>query len=584
MGAVRILLPLPRMLARAGLGVGGPVLGAALLRCLTPGLFLAWQRSPARRLAWSEEAVTVYRALVLRGGPRRRNRDGLARALVQYADALYLSDRNEDALAAADESLAVVGARMTQTQTAYALRVRTLVLAELGRLDEALEAAWQCVEAYRDAVPRGRDKSLGSHVGALRIQASVLGSMGRVEESVVLYMECAMLLRAMPLWKVLLRTLKVQIRVLIELAGGLRSLGRYEEAIEAGIDAHWWTDQVTPWFYPDILQLRAQLLTDLAWCHWKTGDLPRARESAEGAVTVCRTLVQRTPDTGEHRLVLALESRAFVAGGRGVAPSGSLDRNEQADPQRLADLQELSDLCVRLAVTDPAVYEPLLAGTLDELAYCHGQRGAHRQAVEAAERSVAVYRRAARRDPQEYEPELARTLANLVIERRHVDVVDDTVAHAREAVAITRRLAETDWDAYQSLTAQRLALLARSLRRIGDDEQALACYDEAESILRDLMEADHKSRKGLLAAILTDLADTLGATAESHLTASRFDDAVSALRHLLALTRRTDLTAVHAACLTAFAHARTLAPDEIRRAWQSTTTDPFPSFVYRASS
>ncbi|WP_326581888.1 tetratricopeptide repeat protein [Streptomyces sp. NBC_00481] len=579
MGAVRILLPLPRTLARAGVGVGGPLLGAALLRCLTPGLFLLWQRPPARRLAWSAEAVAVYRALLSRGGPRRRNCDGLARALVHYADALYLTDQYDDALAAADESLAVPGARMSQTQTAYALRVRTLVLAEMGRLDEALETARQCVAAYRDAVPRGRDKSLGSLAGALRIQAWVLGTMGRVEESVALYMECAALLRAMPLLKVLLRTLKVQVRVLIELTGGLRTLGRYEEAIAAGTDAQWWAADVTPWFYPDILQLRAQLLTDLAWCHWRTGDPSRARESAERAVTVCRELVERTPDIGEPRLALALQSRAYLGGGRAVSPAA-----EQSDPQKLADLQELSDLCARLTVTDPGAFEPMLACALDDMAYCHGQSGAHRQAVEATERSVAVYRRAARRDPQEYEPELARTLANLVIRKRQVDVLDDTVAHAREALAITRRLAETDQDPYQSLTAQRLGILARSLRRTGDDEQALACYDEAETILRDLMETDPGFDMGSLTAVLTDLADTLRSTAESHLTTGHFDDAVSALRRLLALTRRTDQTAVHAACLTAFAHARGSAPDEIKRAWQAGTTDPFPSFVYRAPS
>lgn len=128
MGAVRILLPVPRTLARAHVGLGGPLLGAALLRCLTPGLFLIRQRPPERLLAWSEEAVAVYRTL--HEGPRRRSGDGLALALVLYANALYVAGRYEEALAASDESRAVVGTRMSPTRSAYALRVRTLLLTE----------------------------------------------------------------------------------------------------------------------------------------------------------------------------------------------------------------------------------------------------------------------------------------------------------------------------------------------------------------------------------------------------------------------------------------------------------------------
>ncbi|MEU9670273.1 tetratricopeptide repeat protein [Streptomyces bobili] len=167
MGAVRILLPVPRTLARAHVGLGGPLLGAALLRCLTPGLFLIWWRPPQRLLAWSEEAVAVYRTL--HEGPRRRGGDGLALALVLNANALFLAGRYEEALAASDESRTVVGARMSPTQSAYALRVRTLLLTETGRLDEALTAARQCVAAYRKAAPRGREKSLGSYADALRV-------------------------------------------------------------------------------------------------------------------------------------------------------------------------------------------------------------------------------------------------------------------------------------------------------------------------------------------------------------------------------------------------------------------------------
>ncbi|MFF7530378.1 hypothetical protein ACFZB2_14950 [Streptomyces bobili] len=580
MGAVRILLPLPRTLARAHVGLGGPLLGAALLRCLTPGLFLIWQRPPERLLAWSEEAVAVYRTL--HEGPRRRSGDGLALALVLYANALYVAGRYEEALAASDESRAVVGARMSPTQCAYALRVRTLLLTETGRLDEALTVARQCVAAYRVTEPRGRERSLGSCADALRIQAWVLDRMGRVHDSVNLYMECAELLRAMPMWRVLLRAGRVKVRMLCEVTGGLRALGRFEEAVSAGNDALWWSTGMNPSYYPDIVWLHAHLFTDLAWCYAATGDLRRARDSADQAVAKCRTLVEQDAVTGQPWLVLALESRTALYGRSPVPSADPLPsaafppQVEQPRPQQLADLQELSELCARLAVTDPVVYEPRHAQALDELAFCHGLLGAYRQAVEVADRSVALFRRAADRDPRGYEAELARTLANLVIRRSRAEMREDAVAPAREALAITRRLAETDESLPPFLTVQRLELLAWSLRRTGDDAQALACYAEAETLQRELMAAEPEHSEGRLTAVLTDYADTLRATADAHLAAGRFDDAAVALRRLLALDGRTDLPEVHAACVGAFADAYDMAANEIRGAWQAATTDPFP--------
>ncbi|MFC4466852.1 tetratricopeptide repeat protein [Streptomyces xiangluensis] len=570
MRAGRILLPLPRALARVSVRAGGPLLGAALLRCLTPGWVLMRPQPAARQFVWGEEAVAVYRDLVARGRPRRRHRDGLARALILYANALLLTGRYEEALAAAEESLAVSGARRSPTQTAYTLHIRAWALSGAGRFDEALVTAGECVAAYRHAVPRRRDRSLGSLVGALRNRALALGRVGRVAESVALYQECAGLLRAMSPWR-RLRVHMMQAHVMIELTGALRALGRYDEAAEAGADTREWTDGAVLRLSPELLPLRARLLTDLAWCHGATGDLSRARETAEQAIAVSRALAERDPAAGEPWLVVALECLAHHLGELEL-PAG----------ERPA-LEELADLCARLAVTRPDVYEPGLAEALGKLAFCHWRQGAHLQAVEATERSVAAYRRAAGRDPQEYEPDLARTLANLSLRQRATGSPDTAVASGREALAITRRLAESEGIRYQSLTAQRLRILARALSRTGDDEGALACYEESETVLRELMEdTGPEPYEAALADTLSALAATLRTTAEAHLAAGRADDAVSALRHLLALTRRADRTDVHAACLTAFAQARALAPDEVRRAWQRATTDPFPSFVYRA--
>lgn len=93
MGLVRILLPLPRAAAKWAPEKGGPLLGAALSYCVTPSWAGLPPPSPARRLAWAEEAVEVYRGTA--------DTEGLSRALALRAHALLLSGRFEEACTAA---------------------------------------------------------------------------------------------------------------------------------------------------------------------------------------------------------------------------------------------------------------------------------------------------------------------------------------------------------------------------------------------------------------------------------------------------------------------------------------------------
>ncbi|AYC37110.1 tetratricopeptide repeat protein [Streptomyces griseorubiginosus] len=101
MGVVRILLPLPRAAAKWAPEKGGPLLGAALSYCATPSWAGLPPPSPARRLAWAEEAVAAYRATA--------DTAGLSRALALRAHALLLSGRFEEACGAVDEATAVRG-------------------------------------------------------------------------------------------------------------------------------------------------------------------------------------------------------------------------------------------------------------------------------------------------------------------------------------------------------------------------------------------------------------------------------------------------------------------------------------------
>ncbi|MDX3455468.1 tetratricopeptide repeat protein [Streptomyces sp. ME02-8801-2C] len=571
MGLVRTLLPLPRAAARLAPQLGGPLLGAALMRCLTPRWVLLRPPSPTRRLAEAEEAVAVYRALVEAASPRPQHRGLLARALAQHAGALLLFGRYEEALTALDASQAVPDARRPPGLRASVPHLRAQAQFELGRLDEALDSARDSVAAYRALLPVPGERAPARLSGALRTYALVLGALGRTEESVAVYEEGAGVLRAMSL----LTTGSVPVvraRVLSELTSGLRHLGRYEEALTVGREAREATGSALVWTLPDTVRpLRVRLLLDLARCHAATGDLLTARTTVGEAVTEARALADRDRAAGEQWLIATLGLLADVLG------------ELEEEDEELGIRQELVNLCAAQAAEDPRVHGPRLAEHLEWLADCHRAAGDLRSAVDVTERSVAAYRRAAEYEPAAYEPELARVLANLSLRRSNDGDGEGAVSAAREAVALTRRLAESDWQAYHPLTGHRLHVLGRALRRSGAHTAAVACYEESESILDDAREGDAEATRhaSSLAAARSGLAVALEEAARSHLSAGRFAEAVADLRSLLALTGRTDRTDVHAGCVTAFAEARAEHGEPLVRAWTRTTGEDFPTFVYR---
>ncbi|MEU6372832.1 hypothetical protein [Streptomyces sp. NPDC046909] len=540
-----VLLPLARGAARLAPGRGEPLLGAVLLRCLMPDWVLLRPRSPLRRLAWAEQAVALYRA-----HPHHRN--ALARAHAVHAEALLALDRNEEALTAVDASLAVPDVRRSEREAAFLLQARAVALLHSDRAEEALEPARASAEAYRDGPPPARrDRALGTLPGALRTYALTLGELGHTEQSVLVYQEAADLLRSRPSG----RTLLVGPRVLVELIGGLRALGRYEEALALGREAREGLgremDFAFPWAVP---ALRVRLLVDLAHCHLATGDQETARTIAQEAVDAARK-----PGPGTGWLAVALECLSETGG-----------------HEDTGTLRELGELYTGLAAEQPELYDSLLGDTLDRLAHCLRRDGADAEAVAVTERAVAAYRRAVAREPA-HEPELSRVLGNLSIRQADSGQAESAVTSAREAVALARRLAETDWETYHPETARRLRVLGQALGDIGDFTEAGACYEEAEGILDE--HADQPGVETQLADVRGQLADALRARAAA---ADDPDDAVVALRALLDLSRRTDAANVLTQCAKGFHQAWSEAVVE---AWERATGEGYPtSFPYRPST
>ena len=555
MGLVRILLPLSRAAARLAPGVGRPLHGAALAWCVLPRWVLLRPPPVARRTAWAEELVALHRPA---GDPGRR-----ARALVLQGHTLLLSERYEEACAAADGSLAVPGARPPAMQSAFALHTRAQALLFGGRPEEALEAARETVESYRRAPARAsRDRRRGSDLaGVLRTHALVLGVLGRTAESVTVYEECLALLRSMSVRELVRVRLNHQ-RVYAELVRGLRVLGRYGEALAVGPDARETLRGTIMWIAPEIvLALRVELLTDLAACECAVGRPAEGRGTAEEAVAEARRLARRNPAVGEPQLAAALDGLVTVLDELG------------SDEDELTALRELADVYTRLGD------DPRLADTLDDLAHCLGRTGDHRAALTEGERALTVARRAADHGTGHNEQQLAWILANLSLRQQDAEATESAVTSAREAVTLTRRLAEGDWTTYQPLTARRLRVLGQALRGTGEFTEAVACYEEAEAALRELIEGggDHTAE---LALTHSRLAATLHLAAHAHLDAGRPAEAVTALRSLLALTRRSDAPDVHARCVRTFAEIRAEGGDDVTAAWLRATGEPYPTFRY----
>ncbi|MFB7558603.1 hypothetical protein [Streptomyces brevispora] len=134
------------------------------------------------------------------------------------------------------------------------------------------------------------------------------------------------------------------------------------------------------------------------------------------------------------------------------------------------------------------------------------------ESVAAAERSVALYRRAAERDPAAHESELAGTLAALSTHLLRTDTGDGSVAAAREALEITRRSAEPDGQEHRGLGLReadlRLRFAPGTVQGPAEEPQSLG----DPRLLRTLMETGGRERYAAdLDAALSGLAAALGA-------------------------------------------------------------------------
>lgn len=139
----------------------------------------------------------------------------------------------------------------------------------------------------------------------------------------------------------------------------------------------------------------------------------------------------------------------------------------------------------RLAEQEPDAYAPYLAGSLNNMAPILSALGRHPEALVVSEEASGIYRRLAAHEPEAYDPDLAmlNTLSvRLSNQRRH----QEALAAIEEAVTIYRRLAAQEPTAYTPDLAMSLNNMSNHLSDLGRHQEALKAIEDAVVILRRL--------------------------------------------------------------------------------------------------
>ncbi len=276
----------------------------------------------------------------------------------------------------------------------------------------------------------------------------------------------------------------------------------------------------TPDFGSQTLDWRASMFMELALLRREIGDRQGALAPATEAVNIRRRLAQTNPAAYEPVLAASLNNLANCLSETGDRVGA------------LAPATEAVNIRRRLVQANPVAYEPVLAGSLNNLANRLSQIGDHAGALAPATEAVNIRRRLAQTNPAAYEPDLAMSLNNLAIRLSQTGDRAGALAPATKAVDIYRRLAQANPAAYEPDLAMSLNNLANRLSETGDRAGALAPVTEAVNIHRRLAQANPAAYEPDLAMSLNNLAGSLSETGDRAGALAPATEAVNIRRRL----------------------------------------------------
>jgi tetratricopeptide (TPR) repeat protein/nucleoside phosphorylase len=365
--------------------------------------------------------------------------DVLAAALHQHGT-VVLADEMESRVPEHTVTLRAVGAWASGRLLAelpednHAERARVLNnlgnrLSELGRREEALAAAREAVEHYRELARVQPDAFLPNLAGSLSNLGNRLSDLGRREEA---------------------------------LAAAREAVEHYRELAQVQPDA----------FLPGL----ATSLTNLGARLSELGRREEALAAAREAVEIRRELVRVRPDAFLPDLAGSLNNLGNHL--------SELGRREEA----LAAAREALEIRRALVRVRPDAFLPDLAASLNNLGNRLSELGRREEALAAAREAVEIRRELARVRPDAFLPDLAGSLNNLGARLSELGRREEALAAAREAVEIRRALARVRPDAFLPGLAASLNNLGNHLSELGRQEEALEVLSQAVEMYCDLSE------------------------------------------------------------------------------------------------
>lgn len=390
-------------------------------------------------------------------------------------------------------------------------------LADLGRREDALDAAQNAVALYRDLARTRPGLFTPNLAGSLNNLANMLSNLGRHEYALDALQE------ALDLYRNLARAPQDAFTPdlamsLNNLANVLSDLGRLEYAFDAAqeaLDLYRDLARARPdTFTPDL----AMSLSNLANRLSDLGRSENALDAAQEAVGLHRDLVRARPDTFTPDLAMSLNNLAnrFF----------NLDRHEEA----FDAVREAVNLYRDLARAHPDAFTPNLAGSLNNLAAALSNLSRHEDALDAAREAVGLYRDLARTRPDAFTPKVAMSLNTLANRLSKLGFNEDALDAARESIDLYRDLAHARPDAFMANVAGSLNNLASRLSSLGRREDALTAAQEAVDLYRDLARARPTAFTPDLAGSLTNLANWFS-------DLGRYEDALAAAEEAVDLYR-----------------------------------------------
>jgi tetratricopeptide (TPR) repeat protein len=365
-------------------------------------------------------------------------------------------------MGAAKITIRLTDHKLTQTTDpagrAQIYAIRTRRLANAGLRNDALAAAEEAVAINRQLAEEDPDTQRPYLAASLTNLGIQLAAMGRHQDALDVTQEAA------TTWRRLVAadpTLEPEhAATLTNLGSWLSNVGQHQQARDVVQEAvEIWRRLATesPAVHEHAL---ATALRGLGGHLLNLGQRQEALATTNESIEIWRRLSQINPVAFEPDLVNALDSLVLILGAteswRDMLTSMA---DEDFWKPSLAASEEALQIRRRLVAANPAVFEPGLATTLNNLSVCYTELRRHDDAVRAIDEALTIRKRLAVLDPGPQESPLAELLANLGQVWEDMGYHYAAVHVVEQAVLMLQRLAATNPAAYEPALAKTLGWL-----------------------------------------------------------------------------------------------------------------------------